>query len=56
MDDTRLTPSNSVCRLHRSSFYGVPATGRPQALPKHASLRVRGSLQLCVPVVQGHQE
>jgi hypothetical protein len=39
-DDTRLASSNSVCGLHLGSFHGVPAPGRRQALPKHASLNV----------------
>lgn len=46
-DDTRLAPSNSVCRLHRGSFHGVPAPGRPQALPKHASVYFRGQVCSC---------
>ena len=39
-DDARLASSNSVCSLHHGSFHGIPAAGRPQALPKHASLYV----------------
>ena len=46
-DDARLASSNSVCSLHHGSFHGIPAAGRPQALPKHASLYVRGQVRSC---------
>jgi|SRR6266850_3647211 len=46
-DHARLAPSNSVCRLHRGPLYGVSAPGCPQALPKHASLYLRGQIRSC---------
>ena len=39
-DNTGLVTAYSFCRLHNSPLHGVPASSRPQALPKHASLYI----------------